>query len=1214
VWQVRANGTHRIFPFYNPEWVRRTIGCMKIGTASGYTVEGLDAYFPKRPEYYLADPSKKAYDWIVQRDFMYWSTWGRLGYDPTVPDSTFDKQAVRMLGRGTIGLVDAWKNASVLVPLAFMAYSLGPDHRSHAPELEWGGVTSAYIQGQGFDTHAFTPVNEQLALAHTRATDGRTGLAQLALRGLQVSEFDEAALSEGFEDLSAFAQEVASMVALMHARARYSQHRFRLAQESASLEAAEAGLRKNAEVTAQAMGATDQHTVLSSKGLLKPFTDRLRMRTNTFAWTQEQTKVEAELERILALPLTERVLPLATRRGPSRGKVAWSGEDGLVACTFTATDADRAWLLVKPLPSSTYFHRVPMKREGERFVASFKRERWGHMVAVEAAKGDSAARFPDVAKETPYLIVPSQSGPTPQIYSAEEAMTYLEPEVITPEKHGAMIIGTRGWRFFSSFDRATRRKLLDPVARGMKLLILQQDFNRYNLDFLPRPLRFESGNWTTFDPAGQLGLEKTETADVMWQRFLPSEGWDVFGNGGLARLKHGKGEVWVCSARLMQRMHIPSAARNFVALLGIGGREKPTILIDSNSEGADFSSSNHPDLMNSHDVPFLTLGEVIALEQGMDSFTPVPGPVGNDDVLGGKGKDLANAWLKAQVVRAAKRASPGSLAEFGQERKRRKGELMRSLGLDPMPERTPLNPRTTGTLLRRGYRIEKVVFESRPGFFVTAHVFSPYPPATKRVPVIVHVNGHWAHKKAEDRLQLRAAFSAIRGYVAIAIDSPGWSFEGNSLIERRAEGNHNDWWLVQGGSNATGYYVWDVMRAMDYLATRSDTDMKNVGITGASGGGLATLYAFAADDRFKAAVPVVYMASMELAPDNGCLCNHVPGTMQVGDRSDVLAIQAPKPVYIFGAEVDPEFPADATKLTVEKCKREWSLFGKADDVNGMIFAGGHDYNQAMRETMIGFFDKHLRGVGTGAPVGQPPIDVIDPEDRTLLVLDPPPTSERTMRDLTLEYLKAAAEAKERPPVELVFELNGGRAPSGDLRWIESGKINGVVVEFDGEPGLRVPGVLFRPVGAAGAQIIVSDAGKAAEIAARPPSGDRVQFYVDILGTGELGGIELRYPVYLGRSVAFIGGATIARAASELKRHGPVEVVARGPLSTLAATYAGLLDPSLKIKGADALPTWADYLSDGVPAVAVQPRAHLLPTLEELRKRLTGSTWEFRPGT
>jgi hypothetical protein len=214
-----------------------------------------------------------------------------------------------------------------------------------------------------------------------------------------------------------------------------------------------------------------------------------------------------------------------------------------------------------------------------------------------------------------------------------------------------------------------------------------------------------------------------------------------------------------------------------------------------------------------------------------------------------------------------------------------------------------------------------------------------------------------------------------------------------------------------------------------------------------------------------------------------------------------------------------------------------------------------------------------------------------------------------MRDLTKEYLDKARDAEKRPSIDTVFAINGGKPSMANLNWIESGKMNSSFVEFHGEPGLITPASLFRPPGAKNAQIIVSDDGKAVEIAKRK-AASVAQLYVDILGTGELSGIELRYPIYLGRSVPFIGGSTIARAALEMKKYGSVEVVAHGPLATLAALYAGLLDPSLKITATDALRSWQDYLAEGVPPAAVQPRAHLLPTLEELRKQVKGE-WKFR---
>ena len=379
-------------------------------------------------------------------------------------------------------------------------------------------------------------------------------------------------------------------------------------------------------------------------------------------------------------------------------------------------------------------------------------------------------------------------------------------------------------------------------------------------------------------------------------------------------------------------------------------------------------------------------------------------------------------------------------------------------------------------------------------------------------------------------------FRSLSGYIAITVDSPGWSFEGNSLIERRPEGNHNDFKLVEGGSNTTGYYVWDAIRALDYMATRSDTDMEHIGLTGASGGGLATLYTFAADDRYKAAVPVVYMSSMELAPDNGCLCNHVPGTMQIGDRSDVIAIQAPKPVLIMGAEVDGEFPPDAMRLTQKKMAESWKLFGKDADTYVRIFSGGHDYSQPMREAMIGFFDRYLKSSGDGSPVPQPKIDIFDPEDRQILVLDPPAPNERTMRELSQEYL---ANAPAQSTVENALKLNGGVPQRTELKLNITGSAPHRSLTFESEPGLVTPGILAESsvrlaTGKFGrGRIVVSDGGKAT--ASRTPASGEVVLYLDTLGVGELADFELRYPVYSGRSVPFIAGWQIVRAAEIMRR-------------------------------------------------------------------------------
>lgn len=1201
VWQVRANGTHRIFPFYDPMWVRRSIQEMKVGTASGYTIEGEDAYYPKSPDYYLANKADKYCDWIHQRDEMYWMTWGRLGYDPTVPVAVFDAHAKELLGPDSDKLVQAWKHASLVIPKAFMAFSLGPDHRNHAPELEWGGDTNAFMQVQGFDSHAFSSVSEEAANRATGGEDGRM-LARHAAADLALLSSFSQYLAPYESSTNPRVKELVKALKLEFELANY--YGFRMTSAEGVVDG------KNFEAAVAAQGALKAYDFLAKNDFYRPFTERLRMRTNTFSWLEESKKVQPEMMRLMGLAGASRTAPTIPPLADPNfgGTLNWTVVNGNVVFTVTGAKAERAFLLVKPLPSSTFFHRVPMTKVDDHFEARFPREKWGHCVAAELFNAEGiGTRVPSPNHFAPYLVVPTLPGPTPQIYASDEAMAFLDPAVITPDKYSAILIGTRAQSFIN-FNRATKRKLIEPVKKGLKLVILQQDFGKFKLDWLPSPLRVEGAQNDTFDPGGQLGLVKATMPGAMWQKFAPSDGWEIFGNGGLARFKLGQGEIWVCSARLMQTMHYADAAKDFVGLLSVGGKSKPTILIDSNSEGGEMTSSNHPDLMNSHNIPFMTLGEVIAKEQGMNSFTPIPGPTMNDDVLNGQGQAIANKFVRDRVIQMARQPTAPNVSAFEKLRKTRKKELMRALGLDPMPAKTPLNARVTGTIQRNGYHIEKVVFESRPKFYVTCHVYVPDTLNKAKLPIIVNVNGHWAHKKDEDRIQLRAAFQATQGYIAIAVDSPGWSFEGKSLIERRPEGDHNDFTLVQGGTNTTGYYVWDTIRALDYMATRNDTDMTRIGITGASGGGLGTLYTFAADDRYTAAVPVVYMASMELAPDNGCLCNHVPATSQIGDRSDVIAIQAPKAVYLMGAQNDGEFPPDATRLTAKKMQETWNLFGKKDDVYVQIFGGGHDYNQLMREASIGFFNKYVKGVGDGKPVPQPALQAIDPEDRQLLVLDPPIPGERTMRDLSLEYLK---NAPKDVSVAEVIKVNGGKPAKTDMHYKEIGTGPVRAITFESEPGLVTPGILqFGDSKVDTLTIFVSDEGKAAEIQTMHQDSDML--FLDILGTGELSNFDLRFPVYAGRSVAFTGGWQIVRAAEAMRKYAKhIQVVGRGPLSSQAVMYAGLLDPTIdKIRGDECLETWADVFKNGVTEYAIQPRAHLCGTLENLRKKVKNAQWFF----
>ena len=186
----------------------------------------------------------------------------------------------------------------------------------------------------------------------------------------------------------------------------------------------------------------------------------------------------------------------------------------------------------------------------------------------------------------------------------------------------------------------------------------------------------------------------------------------------------------------------------------------------------------------------------------------------------------------------------------------------------PFPERTPLNPRVTGTVERDAYTIEKVIFESRPGFLVTANLYVPKgkkPP----LPGVVGSCGHSTGGKAEPAYQSFAQGLARMGYVVLIFDPIG---QGERLQYGHVEKEHrpgvgvgehllagNQQFLV--GEFFGSWRAWDGIRALDYLLTRPEVDPKLVGITGNSGGGTMTTWLCGLDRRWAMAAPGCFVTT-----------------------------------------------------------------------------------------------------------------------------------------------------------------------------------------------------------------------------------------------------------------------------------------------------------------------------------------------------------------
>jgi dienelactone hydrolase len=1251
VWQVRANGTHRLLPIYNPEWVRRAVRSMPLGTASGFVVESLDTYYPKTQAYYLADARDSSCDWTHERDWMYVNLWGRLGYDPDTPDELFEAMVADKLGKAAAPLVVAWKAASRIISTAYSAFSLGPDHRNHAIELEWGGDTAGYLAAEPFDSHVFKSIKEDLADSATHALDGRLSPWETAARlesdavaAAKAAEIPVSAAPTG--EQKRLKELMTACVQASHL-GRYYAERFRSAYRAGQ---AQAGMAVAAGYATYHMKEAEKEwSLLAACPYYKPFVERLRMRTNAYHWSQELPKIKAEAERLakIAPSLVDSIAPVA--KGSNLPELSIEIRGDSVKLSLPAAGIKRAWALIKPLPSSAFFHKSPMARRGESFAYEFKREPWGHSVAAEVEGDSGVHRLPGWEADAPYFVVPSQPGPTPLLYSSEEALNYLDPAVLSPSSHGLLLISSRAWNFHHTFSIPVERKILDPVKRGMTLVVLAQEYarGRYGLDWLPKPLSVETRREDVFDPSGALGLRKIEVEDILRQRFLASPGWEVPGNGGIAMIRSGKGRIILINARLIERLYVPACASTLDKVLSLGGHKKPVVVLDAGTEGAQFASSVVIDFMNARDIPFLTLGEVIARTQGTRAVQPIPGRMDDDDLLpfvNMNGGQMINRFLERKVKAAAALPAPASKEEFERRRETQRHELARCLGLDPLPPRTPLNAKVVGTIERRGYRIEKIVFESRPNFPVTAHLYVPDTGGGRKLPVIVNAHGHWGWKKQEPTVQARLIGQALRGYLAMVIDSPGYSFEGRNRVERRWAGPHDDLRLILGSENATSVYVWDLVRALDYLETRPEADMTRIGLTGASGGGLATTWAFAAEPRFACAVPVVYASSLEINPQNGCLCNHVPGSLQIGDRADVLGLRVPAPILIIGAEEDTEFPATGMRLSGEKLKKLWGLFGKSDDAWLRMFPGGHDYSRPMRETAIGFFDKYLRGVGNGSPVVEPSFETEPPDSPELYVLPNPPQNTLTMRgiaeamfgqwpydeaagatnssqreDSGIAARRMAARAMEKSETRArraaesgtwpdFVRLNGGLPAAVPVELKKLGEADGKSrYVFVSEPGLILPAIVWPAKKDVKAFVVlVSDRGK---------GGTEEEFRTEKLcrngitcialdprGLGELKDIDLRLTTYLGQSPAFGMGWDMARAITALvPAGGKVAIVGRGPAAGQAALMAAFIEPRVSfVAGVATLKEFADALRDDIPLISIQPRANFAPPLTRLR--------------
>lgn len=286
----------------------------------------------------------------------------------------------------------------------------------------------------------------------------------------------------------------------------------------------------------------------------------------------------------------------------------------------------------------------------------------------------------------------------------------------------------------------------------------------------------------------------------------------------------------------------------------------------------------------------------------------------------------------------------------------------------------PLRPRITGRIQMTGFHIEKLIFESLPGIYVTALVYVPESPqvegiASKR-PGILVAAGHAADGKVH--YQTLCQRLVQRGYVVISWDPVGQGERSQFWDAKAGKSRYN---LIcaehailgnlayLAGTNLARWEIWDGFRAFDYLLTRSDVDPARISITGTSGGGTQAMYIAALEPRIKVAAISCYITSLPMRMHNRIYKDpdsdpeqDLYGMVSNGvDHPGLLLLMYPRPVFVAAAVLD-FFPIEGTKRTFREVQQFYTRFGHADRIAMVEGYHGHQFSDGNQLAAFEFLD------------------------------------------------------------------------------------------------------------------------------------------------------------------------------------------------------------------------------------------------------------------
>lgn len=511
--------------------------------------------------------------------------------------------------------------------------------------------------------------------------------------------------------------------------------------------------------------------------------------------------------------------------------------------------------------------------------------------------------------------------------------------------------------------------------------------------------------------------------------------------------------------------------------------------------------------------------------------------------------EMMTRYLLDQIAQAEQkwrqdyeaRKTPEQIAAY---QDRLKKEFIRRIG--GLPEaRSPLNAKVVGQQKRRGYRLEKILFESQPKHFVTAALFLPDPQRFKPpYPGVVLACGHSNAAKAYPPYAAASALMALNGVACLVFDPID---QGERHQWQDADGKFRLWgtaghtMIGKGsillGRNTARFEIWDAIRAVDYLQSRPEVDPKRIGATGISGGGTQTAYLMALDSRVAAAAPGCYLCSLygRLLKTNGPQDaeQNIFGQLALGmDHADYCMMRAPLPTLLLAATQD-YFNIEDTWMSFRMAKRLYGRLGYPERMDLAETDEKHGFSVQLREAAVRWMLRWLAG-REEAVLEPKDLDVptkedlqCTPEGEVMLLPEA-----RSVYDLNRDYARQLAQRRKklwaetpRPVLRQRIGQIAGIRPLAELappEVIERGVIqrDGYRIEkllFRPEKGIYLPSLLFVPEGAdpKSRVLYIHEEGKHADAQPGGPIESLVRagkmvLAVDLRGTGETQSPPQRY--------------------------------------------------------------------------------------------------------